>query len=347
MKIGGISAIMEEIEDEQEIDQEIGQEIDQEQAFDDHSESEYKSDIETEEPEPVKAVDDQRGLSVYDPLHRYLAEVRKYPFLTREEEVRLAVLSKSPNDDALQAITDLVLSHLRLVASIAMEYRHLPIDTMDLIQEGNIGLMQAIKKFDPYRNIRVATYAAWWIRAYILKYLTQNWRLVKIGTTEVQRKLFFNLSKEREKLEKSGFVAGPKLLADRLNVKEQDVIEVEQRMKWGHEVSLDAPYGERDSETTLMETLPSLEEGVEQKAAKEQLTLLFQSKLKEFSQTLNARDKQILSDRILSDQPITLDALGVLFKISKERVRQLEENLIKKLKKFIKQELKDFEDITP
>lgn len=337
MKIGGISAVMEETE--------------QEETFDDHSEpecpSDIESDIETEEAKPDKAVDDQRGLSVYDPLHRYLAEVRKYPFLTREEEVHLAILSKSPNDDALQAITDLVLSHLRLVASIAMEYRHLPIDTMDLIQEGNIGLMQAIKKFDPYRNIRVATYAAWWIRAYILKYLTQNWRLVKIGTTEVQRKLFFNLSKEREKLEKSGFVAGPKLLADRLNVKEQDVIEVEQRMKWGHEVSLDAPYGERDSETTLTETLPSLEEGVEQRAAKEQLTLLFQSKLKEFSQTLNARDKQILSDRILSDQPITLDALGVLFKISKERVRQLEENLIKKLKKFIKQELKDFEDITP
>ena len=314
-------------------------------------EIEGPSDLEASDEEEVKGVttpaeDEEHSVAVYDPLHHYLMEVRKYPFLTREEENHLAISSKSPNEDALQAITDLVLSHLRLVASIAMEYRHLPIDTMDLIQEGNIGLMQAIKKFDPYRNIRVATYAAWWIRAYILKYLIQNWRLVKIGTTEVQRKLFFNLSKEREKLERLGFVAGPKLLADRLNVKEQDVIEVEQRMRWGVEVSLDATHKNEDGETTLMETLPSHEEGVEEKVSREQLTALFQAKLKEFSQTLNDRDRQILSDRILSDKPITLDALGVLFKVSKERVRQLEENLIKKLKKFMKQELKDFEDIT-
>ncbi|MBI3358149.1 MAG: RNA polymerase factor sigma-32 [Nitrospirae bacterium] len=305
------------------------------------------SDEEATEPTEEAKETEERSVSVYDPLHRYLMEIRKYPFLTREEEVRLAILSKSTNEDALQAITDLVLSHLRFVASIAMEYRHLPFDTMDLIQEGNIGLMQAIKKFDPYRNIRVATYAAWWIRAYILKYLLQNWRLVKIGTTEVQRKLFFNLSKEREKLEKLGYVAGPKLLADRLNVKEDEVIDVERRMKWGQEVSLDATYGEKESERSLMETLPSGEEGVEQKAAKEQLARLFQTKLKEFSQTLDLRDKKILSDRILSEQPMTLDALGVLYKISKERVRQLEENLVKKLKRFMKQELKDFEDITP
>ncbi len=306
--------------------------------------------IEAENVEEVEAserLSEQTGVLVYDPLRRYLAEVRKYPFLTREEEMRLAILSKSTGEDALQAITDLVLSHLRFVASIAMEYRHLPFDTMDIIQEGNIGLMQAIKKFDPHRNIRVATYAAWWIRAYILKYIMQNWRLVKIGTTEVQRKLFYNLSKEREKLEKLGYVAGPKLLADRLNVKEDEVIDVERRMKWGQEVSLDTTYGEKHSEMSLMETLPSNEEGIEQKAAEEQLTRLFQAKLKEFSETLNPRDKQILSDRILSDQPITLEALGVQFSISKERVRQLEENLVKRLKRFIKQELKDFEDITP
>jgi RNA polymerase sigma-32 factor len=322
-------------------------ELEQEELFDDDSEPEYTSEIEIEVADEVKEGDAERSLSVYDPLYRYLAEVRKYPFLTREEEMRLAISSKSQNESALQAITELVLSHLRLVASIAMEYKHFPIDTMDLIQEGNIGLMQAIKKFDPYRNIRVATYAAWWIRAYILKYLTQNWRLVRIGTTEVQRKLFFNLSKEREKLEKLGFVAGPKLLADRLNVNEQDVIDVGQRMKFGHEVSLDAPFGDPDSNNTLLETIPSEEEGIEQKVAQKQLASLFQAKLKEFSTTLNARDNQILSDRILSDQPITLDALGVIFKISKERVRQLEENLIKKLKKFMRQELKDFDDITP
>lgn len=127
-------------------------------------------------------------------------------------------------------MTELILSHLRLAASIAMEYKNLPFNSMDLIQEGNIGLMQAIKKFDPYKDIRVSTYASWWIRAYILKYILHNWRLVKIGTTEAQRKLFFRLSKERERLEKMGYEAGPKLLADRLDVKEQEVVEMQQRL---------------------------------------------------------------------------------------------------------------------
>lgn len=293
-------------------------------------------DIEPVEPE-------EQGLAVSDPLHQYLAEIRQYPFLSREEEKRLAVKFKEEGD--LQAVTELILSHLRLAASIAMEYKNLPFNLMDLIQEGNVGLMQAIKKFDPYKDIRVSTYASWWIRAYILKYILHNWRLVKIGTTEAQRKLFFRLSKERERLEKMGYEAGPKLLADRLDVKEQEVVEMQQRLG-GWETSLDAPAGP-ESDETLANLLPSDQEAVDDRLAKDELQALFQEKLKEFSKTLKPRELEILNERILSENPKTLEVFGKKYKISKERVRQLEENLIKNLKKFMKQEIKDFKDIGP
>lgn len=295
-----------------------------------------EADIEPVEP-------DEQGLAVSDPLQRYLAEIRQYPFLSREEEKRLAVKFKEEGD--LQAVTELILSHLRLAASIAMEYKNLPFNLMDLIQEGNVGLMQAIKKFDPYKDIRVSTYASWWIRAYILKYILHNWRLVKIGTTEAQRKLFFRLSKERERLEKMGYEAGPKLLADRLDVKEQEVVEMQQRLG-GWETSLDAPAGP-ESDDTLANLLPSDQEAVDDRLGKDELQELFQEKLKEFSKTLKPRELEILNERILSENPKTLEVFGKKYKISKERVRQLEENLIKNLKKFMKQEIKDFKDIGP
>lgn len=307
-------------------------------------------EFDVEKVEAVPEVDlepeiepEEQGLTVYDPLQRYLAEIRQYPFLSREEEKRLAVKFKEEGD--LQAVTQLVLSHLRLVASIAMEYKNLPFNSMDLIQEGNIGLMQAIKKFDPYKDIRVATYASWWIRAYILKYILHNWRLVKIGTTEAQRKLFFRLSKERERLEKMGCEAGPKLLADRLNVKEKEVVEMQQRLG-GWESSLDEPAG-TESDEPLGNILPSNQEAVDERLAKDELQELFQQKLREFSKTLKPRELEILNERILSENPKTLEAFGQKYKISKERVRQLEENLIKNLKKFMKQEIKDFKDIGP
>lgn len=306
-----------------------------------------ESEIENLETAPeidiAPAEPEEQGLAVSDPLHRYLAEIRQYPFLSREEEKRLAVKFKEEGD--LQAVTELILSHLRLAASIALEYKNLPFNSMDLIQEGNIGLMQAIKKFDPYKDIRVSTYASWWIRAYILKYILHNWRLVKIGTTEAQRKLFFRLSKERERLEKMGYEAGPKLLADRLDVKEQEVVEMQQRLG-GWESSLDEPAGP-ESDETLANLLPSDQEAVDDRLAKDELQELFQEKLKGFSKTLKPRELEILNERILSENPKTLEVFGKKYKISKERVRQLEENLIKNLKKFMKQEIKDFKDIGP
>ena len=313
-------------------------------------------DLEKEEPEPevpsegaeeisgeIPVEADEQGLSVYDPFRRYLAEVRRYPYLSREEETRLAIRFKEKGD--LDAVTQLILSHLRLAVSIAMEYKNLPFNVMDLIQEGNVGLMHAVKKFDPYKNVRVATYAAWWIRAYILKYVLQNWRLVKIGTTQAQRKLFFQLSKERERLEKLGVAAGPQLLAEHLDVKEKEVVEMQQRLG-GWDVSIDEPVGEESGES-LANTLPSHQEGADEKLAEDEMRALFQSKLKAFSAKLKPRDLEILTERLLAEKPKTLEILAEQYKISKERVRQLEENILKRLKKFMREEIKDFEDLGP
>lgn len=283
-----------------------------------------------------------RSLESYDPFRGYLAEVRRYPFLSREEEHKLALQFREKGD--LDAVTKLILSHLRLSVSIAMEYKKLPFNTMDLIQEGNVGLMHAVKKYDPYKNVRVATYAAWWIRAYILKHILQNWRLVRIGTTEAQRKLFFRLSKEREALEKQGMIITPKLLADQLNVKEKEVVEMTQRLE-GHEISLSTPVGE-EGNTSYGDLLPSPQQDTEQYLADKQLKTLFKSKLITFSKQLKAREADIISNRVLSEDPKTLETFARKYQISKERVRQIEANLLKKLKKFMETEIPDFKDIS-
>ena len=187
-------------------------------------------------------------------LDRYLAEVRRYPFLTKEEEVRLfyEYQVKGKEDAAVK----LILANLRISVAIAKEYGNVGMDQMDLIQEGNVGLLQAMKKFDPTRNVRFYAYAAWWVRAYILRYLLNNFRLVKIGTTQDQRKLFFNLKKEKAKLEQQGFVPDPKLIADRLQVRERDVIEMDQRLgSW--ELSLDQPLTETMKGQCMISFLPA------------------------------------------------------------------------------------------
>ena len=161
-------------------------------------------------------------------LSRYLAEVRRYPFLSKAEELQL--FQEYHVQGNRDAAVKLILANLRVAVAIASEYAHTGVDQMDLIQEGNIGLMQAIRKFDVSRNVRFHAYAAWWVRAYILRYLLQSHRLVKIATTQEQRKLFYNLKKEKAKLERLGFVPDAKLLADRLQVRERDVVEMDQRL---------------------------------------------------------------------------------------------------------------------
>jgi len=272
-------------------------------------------------------------------LQQYLAEIRRYPYLSKEEELRL--FHEYRTHGSREAAVKLIMANLRVSVSIAAEYLHTGADHMDLIQEGNVGLMQAIKKFDPTKNVRFYAYAAWWSRAYILRYLLNIYRLVKIGTTQDQRKLFYNLKKEKEKLAREGFAPDTKLLADRLNVRERDVIEMDQRLgNW--ELSLDQPIGE-DQDGSLLDIIPSQQTPADEQIADNQLKTLFRAKLAEFIKTLEERDEDILRNRILSENPLTLDDLGDKYGITKERTRQLEARIIKRLRDYIKKDVKDFD----
>ncbi len=273
-------------------------------------------------------------------LGRYLVEVRRYPFLSKEEELQLFHEYRATG--SREAAVKLILANLRISVAIASEYAHTGADRMDLIQEGNVGLMQAMKKFDVSRNVRFYAYAAWWVRAHILRYLLQSHRLVKIGTTQEQRKLFYNLKKEKAKLEQQGFVPDAKLLADRLQVRERDVLEMDQRLS-GWEVSLDQPISRHKDEGTFLDLLPAPIPRVDEVVAQKELKLLFRKKLGEFSKTLNERDEDILRNRLLSETPLTLEEIGRKYSITKERSRQLEARIIKRLRDFMKTELKDFE----
>ena len=285
---------------------------------------------------------EEKGVVLFDHLKKYLSEIRKYPFLSREEEIDLARRYKEKGD--MDAISKLIMSNLRLVYHIAMEYRQSAFPTMDLIQEGNIGLMAAIKKFDPYKGIRVGTYATWWIRAFILRYIINNFRLVKVGTTQAQRKLFFNLKKEKQRLRLLGYDPDLKLLADNLQVKEKEIVEMDQRMgSW--EVSLDAPVNE-ESEESVGANLSSGEALLDDKIAGEELKTLFHEKLLLYAKVLNERDRDILQSRILSEKPLTLLEIAKKYQISKERARQLEEKILKNMKNYMAKEIKDFKLIS-
>lgn len=274
-------------------------------------------------------------------LQQYLAEVRRYPFLSKEEELRL--FHEHQTQGSREAAVKLILANLRVSVAIAYEYLHTGADHMDLIQEGNVGLMQAIKKFDPTKNVRFHAYAAWWARAYILRYLLNTYRLVKVGTTQDQRRLFYNLRKEKAKLEREGFAPDTKLLADRLNVRERDVIEMDQRLgSW--ELSLDQPLSE-ESEGTLLDVLPSQEQGADERLGNLQLMDLFREKLAAFTKTLGEREEDILRNRILSETPITLEELGHKYGVTKERTRQLEARIIKRLREYLQKEVKDFDQL--
>ena len=301
------------------------------------------AEIDIEVPQEIEGSGSETSVVRYSPLQYYLAEIRKYRFLTKEEEFKLAVKYREEGD--LDAISKLVMANLKIAVVISMEYKNLGMNLMDLIQEGNLGLMQAVKKFDPYRDIRLVTYATWWIRAYILRYIINNWRLVKIGTTQAQRKLFFNLMKEKARLESLGYEAGPKLIAHGLGVKEKEVVEMDIRLG-NRELSLDEPLRE-DSNSPLLSIIPSNEAPVDEQLADEEVSTLLREKIAEFSKTMNERDLDILQNRILSESPKSLSAMGEAYGISKERVRQLEENIIKRLRKYLQREIKDFDALRP
>lgn len=281
-----------------------------------------------------------KALVPYDPLQRYLVEIRRYPLLSREEEHRLAVQYKEYGD--IEAAYKLVTSNLRLVVMIAREYQRAFKNLLDLIQEGNMGLMEAVKNFDPYRGVRFPSYAVWWIRAYIIRYIMNDWRMVKIGTTQAQRKLFFNLQKEKEKIEAEGLSPGPKLLAQRLNVKEDEVVEMEQRLA-SRDLSTDIPIG-NDEEATLLHFLPDNKQSPEEHFAEAEYQQVLRAKMEEFAEGLKDKELVIFRERLLNDEPLTLREIGEKYGISRERVRQIEERVKKKLKTYLKKEFKDAKD---
>ena len=290
---------------------------------------------------------DKKGgaLVATDPLGRYLTEIRRFPLLSREDEAVIArryVKDKDPAD-----AYRLVTANLRLVVKLAYEFARATKNVLDLIQEGNVGLMEAVKNFDPEHGIRFPSYAVWWVRAYIYRYLINNWRLVKIGTTQAQRKLFFNLRKETERLEREGFKPQPLLLAHRMGVRESDVREMQERMGQS-EVSLDQPTGSGDdNDTRLLDVIPDAGHNPETETADREWRDFAHDKVREFADTLDGKEREIFDARLLAEDPETLQVIGARFGISRERVRQIETRLKRRLKEFIEASAPDVEGSGP
>lgn len=272
-----------------------------------------------------------------DTFRHYLQQVMRYPRLTPEEEHELAVRYREFGDH--EAAYRLVTGNLRLVIHIALEYRRNFLNLLDLIQEGNMGLMQAVKKFDPLRGVPFSGYAAWWIRAYVLKHLLDHWSIVKVGTTNARRKLFFNLKKEKERLERLGIAAGPKLLAERFDTTEKDVADVS-RALMARDVSLDAPTGD-DSPQQLWETIPLPMTAPDESVAQEELREILREKIASFSRLLGERERFILHKRLLAETPLTLQAIGDQHGITREAARLAEKKVIAKLRDYLRSELDD------
>lgn len=273
-----------------------------------------------------------------DPLQRYLNEVGRFALLTPEEERELAIKLQDTGDP--QYAYRLVTANLRLVVKIALEHRSYYQNLLDLIQEGNIGLMHAVKRFDPYRGVRLPTYAQFWIRAYILKFIQENFSLVKIGTTQAQRKLFFRLKKEMERLAREGYDPDVKLLAERIDVSERDVTEMQKRLS-GPEASLDAQHP--TTARSLLDTLPIGGRNPEELVGDEELLGRVRGAMLAFRETLEERERAIWDARTAGEEPVTFQELGDRFGITRQRAQQLEQRLLARFKDFLRQELPDAE----
>ena len=274
----------------------------------------------------------------------YLRDVRRHELMSRDEEHEVAVKFVETGDARLA--NRLVTANLRLVVKIALEYRTSHRNVLDLVQEGNVGLIHAVHKYDPHRGVKLATYASWWIRAYILKFILSNARLVKLGTTQAQRKLFFNLQKERDRLEREGFSPDPKLIADRLGVKESEVVEMEQRLS-SRDLSVDAPVSEGEDGTFL--DFLSGPERTADTVADQEYHRLIREKAIEFKKTLSGKDLVIFERRLetlMNDEdPATLQEIGDSYGITRERIRQIEARLKKKLGAYLREQIPDIKDI--
>jgi len=285
---------------------------------------------------------DSTEIAKYDPLRRYLAEISRFTPLSRDEEHKLATHYRETGDR--DAAYRLVTSNLKLVVKIAMIYHKVYRNLLDLIQEGNLGLIQAVKRFDPYRGTRLPTYAAWWIKAYILKFLLDNSRMVKIGTTNARRKILMNLNKEKRELEARGIVPTSKMLAENLGVDEQELRDVEQGMT-GPDISLDAPLGNDDGDMHYIDTLRLMEQSVDEKIAQGEFRDMLEKRFADFAETLSKREREILTKRLIADEPETLQQIADRYGISREAVRVAEKKLIAKLRKYMIESFGDVREI--
>jgi RNA polymerase sigma-32 factor len=280
----------------------------------------------------------ESGLAAYDPFRRYMAEIKKYPPLTREEEQRLSRLYRETGDR--DALLQLITANLMLVVKVAFSFRRAAKNLLDLVQEGNVGLLAAIDRFSPDVGVRLPTYAAWWIRAYMVKFLLDNVRLVRVGTTNARRKLLRNLHKEKQRLEQMGYDVGPKLLADHFGVTERDVVDVQAALE-SHDLYLDAPVAGDDGRQHA-DSFPEAREGtIEDDVARRELQQRMEALLDTFRKDLNERERVLLDQRIVSDDPLTLQQIGDRFGTSREAARQAEVRLMKRLKAFLQEELGD------
>ncbi len=271
--------------------------------------------------------------STQDPLALYLREIAKVPLLNPEQERNLAILAFDEKDKS--ALKKLIQANLRFVVKIAFEYSRFGHKVLDLIQEGNMGLIQAVHHFNPYKDVRLTTYAVWWIRSYIRDYLLRNWSIVRIGTTAAQKKLFYNLKKEQEIWERQGIKPHVKALAYGLGVKEEEVASMQQRLS-GRDSSLTPKSGpEGDESISILSTLSDDAPLASDDIQKREGSQLIKAALEEFQDELDDREKDFVARRLLSETPITLEEFGKHYNISKERSRQIEERIKKKLKEFL------------
>ncbi len=271
---------------------------------------------------------DEKALTSIDPINTYLAELKKYPLLTKEEEQVLARRYREHHDS--KAAEQLVTSNLRFVVKVAAEYSKFGAKLIDLIQEGNVGLMHAVKEFNPYKGVRLITYAVWWIRGYIQEYLMRQYSMVRIGTTANQRKLFYRLQKEKDRLDAMGKEPNFALLSSRLGVSEQEVSDMTSRMS-GRDVSLNQPVGE-DGKTSLLDFESIAEAGADEQISHSEELQILNKNIEAIRDQLNPKETYILENRILSDEPMTLQEIGDHYGTTREAVRQLEARLMLKIK---------------
>lgn len=300
------------------------------------AESQLPALIEDPDSNPIETnSSNSRALALTDPVALYMAEVRKYPLLTREQEQELATRYRETGDK--RAAEMLVTSNLRFVVKVAAEYSKFGARLIDLIQEGNVGLMHAVREFNPYKGVRLITYAVWWIRGYIQDYLMRQYSMVRIGTTQSQRKLFYRLQKEKELLESMGQEPSVQLLSSRLGVSESDVETMSQRLQ-GRDVSLQTAVDD-SGKITLLDFESSDEIPIDEQMGQAEMLSLLHEGIEELKDSLNERERELLEDRLLSDEPLTLQEIGEKYGVTREAVRQMENRLMTKIRKILEERL--------